>query len=111
MNKEVEEAIEEIEAIENFGTSGIVPRWKPINILVNHAKNSIPKEKIEKKIEEIEKRINYLRTEITKTIKENETVGTETETDINEQYIYNMEIELERLEYEENILKELLEEK
>ncbi len=58
MNKELEEAIKEIEEIKNLGTSGIVPRWKPIDILLKHVKNSVSKEVIEKKIKELKENLN-----------------------------------------------------
>lgn len=54
MNIELEEAIKEIEAIKSLGTSGIVPRWKPIDILLKHAKNSISKKVLKDRIELIE---------------------------------------------------------
>ncbi len=71
----------------------------------------ISKDKVKEKIEETDLKINNLKTEISKTLKENEEAGTETEIDINEQYICNMEIELEKLETTQKVLEELLEDK
>ena len=71
----------------------------------------ISKDKVKEKIEETDLKINKLKTEISKTLKENEEAGTETEIDINEQYICNMEIELEKLEIAQKVLEKLLEDK
>lgn len=54
------------------------------------------KDKIREKIEELDKRIDYLKTELNKFYIEREKLGTETEIDNNEEYIFN-------LEHEENI--------
>lgn len=73
--------------------------------------NSISKDKVKEKMELIDLKINNLKTEINKTLKENEEAGTETEIDINEQYLERLEIELERLEITKRILQELSEDK
>lgn len=73
--------------------------------------NSVSKDKVKERIEETDLKINNLKTEISKTLKENEEAGTETEIDINEQYICNMEIELEKLEIAQKVLEKLLEDK
>ena len=85
-------------------------KFEAIETVLQALDNSIPKEKIKERIKQLEKRINYLRSEITKTIQENEKAGIESEIDINEHYIYNMEIELEELENKVKVLQELLEE-
>lgn len=50
MEKEytLEEALEEIKTIKNLGTSGIVPRWKAIDKVVEVVENSISKDEIRK---------------------------------------------------------------
>lgn len=53
----------------------------------------IPKSKVKEKIEEINKRIDYLDKELAEAYIQREKLGTETELDSNEQYIYNMEQE------------------
>ena len=63
-------------------------------------------DKVKEKLNTVKDRIAYLRKEINKTL--NEEAGTETEIDINEQYIECLEIELERLEITKRILEELL---
>lgn len=73
--------------------------------------NSISKNKVKEKINRIETNISYVKTEISKTLRENEEAGTETEIDINEQYIERLEIELKELEITKRILEELLEDK
>lgn len=80
-----------------------------IKILLQELENSISKDKVKEKIDKIETRINYLKSEISKTLSENAEVGTETEIDLNEEYIYKMEIELEELEHKKKSFKELLE--
>lgn len=82
-----------------------------IETVLQALENSISKDKVKEKIELIDLKINNLKTEINKTLRENEEAGTETEIDINEQYICNMEIELERLENTQKVLQELLEDK
>lgn len=88
MEKEytLEEALEEIEHIKELGTSGIVPRWKAINKVVEEVGHSISKDKAEKVFSNMQNNI----------------CG-------NDEYLGNRQcIELELLE---KIKKELLEDK
>lgn len=80
-----------------------------IETVLQALENSISKDKVKEKLNTVKDRIAYLRKEINKTL--NEEVETETEIDINEQYIECLEIELERLETTKRILEELLKEK
>ena len=92
-------------------TNDLDTESKAIETVLQALDNSISKDKVKEKIGEIDLKINNLKTEINKTLKENEEAGTETEIDINEQYICNMEIELEELETISKVLEELLEDK
>lgn len=89
-------------------TNDLDTESKSIETILQALDNSISKDKVKEKIEETDLKINNLKTEISKTLKENEEAGTETEIDINEQYIECLEIELERLEITKRILEELL---
>ena len=80
-------------------TNDLDTESKSIETILQALDNSISKDKVKEKIEETDLKINNLKTEISKTLKENEEAGTETEIDINEQYIECLEIELERLEF------------
>lgn len=93
-DEENREGINDIEAIETA---------------LQALENSIIKDKVKEKLNTVKNRMDYLRKEINKIL--NEEAGTETELDINEQYICNMEIELEELEITKRILQELLEDK
>lgn len=66
------------------------------------------KQKIKDKIEEIDKRLDFIKIELKKLYIENETIGTETEIDNNEYYIYNLEKEQELRHSQKTILQELL---
>lgn len=66
--------------------------------------------KIKEKIEEKTSRIKYLNNELEKAYKELEEKGTETEIDMLETYIYNMETENTMRHSERKALEELLEE-
>lgn len=92
---------------------GLKPKYmawnKAIETVLEELNNSISKDKTKEKLNTVKDRMAYLRKEITKTL--NEEAGTEIEIDINEQYICNMEIELERLETISKVLEELLEDK
>lgn len=70
----------------------------------------IPKSKVEEKIEELDKRIDFLNTELTKCYIEREKLGTETDIDNNETYIFYMEEEKNFREKQEEVLQELLRE-
>ena len=72
--------------------------------------NSISKDKVKEKIEELDKRIDFLNTELTKCYIEREKLGTETDIDNNETYIFYMEEEKNFREKQEEILQELLRE-
>ena len=74
----------------------------------NYLINSIQKQKIKDKIEEIDKRLDFIKIELKKLYIENETIGTETEIDNNEYYIYNLEKEQELRHSQKTILQELL---
>lgn len=79
--------------------------FTPMTINLNY----ISKQKIKDNIEEINKRIDYIKTELTKLYIENET-STETEIDSNEYYIYNLEKEEELRYSQKTILQQLLKE-
>lgn len=70
--------------------------------------NYIPKSKVKEKIEELDKRIDFLNTELTKCYIEREKLGTETDIDNNETYIFYMEEEKNFREKQKEILQELL---
>lgn len=70
----------------------------------------IPKSKVKEKIEELDKRIDFLNTELTKCYIEREKLGTETDIDNNETYIFYMEEEKNFREKQEEVLQELLRE-
>lgn len=70
----------------------------------------IPKSKVEEKIEIINKRIDYLNTELNKCYIERDKLGTETDIDNNEMYIFYMEQEKSCRYVEKTILEELLQE-
>lgn len=70
--------------------------------------NSISKDKVKEKIEELDKRIDFLNTELTKCYIEREKLGTETDIDNNETYIFYMEEEKNFREKQKEILQELL---
>ena len=72
--------------------------------------NFIPKSKVKEKIEELDKRIDYLDKELTEAYIVREKLGTETDIDTNEQYIYNMEQERSIRHAQKYAYKELLEE-
>lgn len=70
----------------------------------------IPIQKVKDKIEELDKRIDFLNTELTKCYIEREKLGTETDIDNNETYIFYMEEEKNFREKQEEVLQELLRE-
>lgn len=69
----------------------------------------IPKSKVKEKIEELDKRIDFLNTELTKCYIEREKLGTETDIDNNETYIFYMEEEKNFREKQKEALQDLLE--
>ena len=69
----------------------------------------IPKSKVKEKIEELDKRIDFLNTELTKCYIEREKLGTETDIDNNETYIFYMEEEKNFREKQKEVLQDLLE--
>lgn len=54
---ELDKAIEEIKEIKKFNTSGIVPRWEPINVLVSTIEQL--REKLNRDINELPSRTSY----------------------------------------------------
>lgn len=70
--------------------------------------NSISKDKVKEKIEELDKRIDFLNTELTKCYIEREKLGTETDIDNNETYIFYMEEEKNFREKQKEVLQDLL---
>ena len=72
--------------------------------------NYIPVSLVEEKIEELDKRIDFLNTELTKCYIEREKLGSETDIDNNETYIFYMEEEKNFREKQEEVLQELLRE-
>ena len=70
--------------------------------------NVIPVQKVKEKIEELNKRIDFLNTELTKCYIEREKLGTETDIDNNETYIFYMEEEKNFREKQKEVLQELL---
>ena len=78
--------------------------------LNEYKENYIPKSKVKEKIEELDKRIDFLNTELTKCYIEREKLGTETDIDNNEAYIFYMEEEKNFREKQEEVLQELLRE-
>lgn len=71
--------------------------------------DSIPTSLIKEKIEELDKRIDFLNTELTKCYIEREKLGTETDIDNNETYIFYMEEEKNFREKQKEILQDILE--
>lgn len=96
-NKELKEDNEQLDAIKNEA----VRRYNF---------ESIPVSKVKEKIEELDKRIDFLNTELTKCYIEREKLGTETDIDNNETYIFYMEEEKNFREKQEEVLQELLRE-
>ena len=81
-----------------------------LKILNEEIENRISKNEIKEKIEELDRRIDYLDKELNKAYIEREKLGTETEIDMNEQYIYNMEQERSVRHTEKYAYLKLLEE-
>ena len=75
-----------------------------------NANDYIHKDKIKEKIQRLEKRIDYLDKELAEAYIQREKLGTETELDANEQYIYNMEQEQSIRHTEKYAYLKLLEE-
>lgn len=69
----------------------------------------IPVSLVKEKIEELNKRIDYLKIELNKCYIEREKLGTETDIDNNETAIFYMEEEKDYIYKQKDILKELLE--
>ena len=65
------------------------------------------KDKIKAKIEELDRRIDYLDKELVEAYIMREKLGTETQIDTNEQYIYNMEQERSIRHTQKRILQSL----
>lgn len=76
----------------------------------DRVENSIPASVIQNKIDELNRRIDYLNTELNKCYIEREKLGTETDIDNNETYIFYMEEEKNFREKQEEVLQELLRE-
>lgn len=72
--------------------------------------NSIPISVIQNKIDELNRRIDYLNTELNKCYIEREKLGTETDIDNNETAIFCMEQESEYRYEQKQVLEEILEE-
>lgn len=72
-------------------------------------KNVIPVFLVKEKIEELEKRMDYLNTELSKCYIEKEKLGTENDIDNNETYIYYIEQEKDYRYLQKEVLEELLE--
>lgn len=51
----------------------------------------IPKSKVKEKIEELDRKIDFLNSQLTKCYEKREKLGTETEIDYNEELIFNLE--------------------
>ena len=73
-------------------------------------KDFIPTSVIQNKIEELNRRIDYLNTELNKCYIEREKLGTETDIDNNETAIFCMEQEREYRYEQKQVLEEILEE-
>ena len=71
--------------------------------------NYTSNDKIKAKIEELERRIDFLDKELAEAYIMREKLGTETEIDTNEQYIYNMEQERSIRHTQKRVLQSLLE--
>lgn len=71
----------------------------------------IPISVIQNKIDELDRRIDYLNTELNKCYIEREKLGTETDIDNNETVIFCMEQEREYRYEQKQVLQELLEER
>lgn len=80
------------------------------NIEQNQKKYFINKQVVIEKIEELDKRIDFLNTELTNCYIEREKLGTETDIDNNETYIFYMEEEKNFRKKQEEVLQELLRE-
>lgn len=80
------------------------------DLFENSSNYVIKKQKVKEKIEELDKRIDFLNTELTKCYIEREKLGTETDIDNNETYIFYMEEEKNFREKQEEVLQELLRE-
>lgn len=85
---------------------GIMKAGTSITLLTKN--EVIPKSKVKEKLEELDKRIDFLNTELTKCYIEREKLGTETDIDNNETYIFYMEEEKNFREKQKEILQELL---
>lgn len=83
-------------------------------LLINGVKFSfndyIPTSVIQNKIDELNRRIDYLNTELNKCYIEREKLGTETDIDNNETAIFCMEQEREYRYEQKQVLEEILEE-
>ena len=97
--KQLEEKNEELRA-DNY----------ELNNRITDLLENIPVQKVKDKIEELDKRIDFLNTELTKCYIEREKLGTETDIDNNETYIFYMEEEKNFREKQEEVLQELLRE-
>ena len=80
------------------------------DLFENSSNYVIKKQKVKDKIEELDKRIDFLNTELTKCYIEREKLGTETDIDNNETYIFYMEEEKNFREKQKEVLQELLRE-
>lgn len=84
---------------------------KEVMELRTKVQNSIPISVIQNKIDELNRRIDYLNTELSKCYIEREKLGTETDIDNNETAIFCMEQEREYRYEQIQVLQELLEER
>lgn len=117
MNKELEEAIKVlnsyINAIDTFGTIDykcINNLYKPVKTILKALDNSISKEVIEKKIEELKNIKSEKDNELDKVSEEiQKQIGTETDLDSAYQYYDETYDERQELIYQINILQKLLE--
>jgi hypothetical protein len=72
---------------------------------------SISKSKVKEKIEEIDRMIKYLNSELTKCYEKREKLGTETEIDSNELLIFSLENAKDEAYTKKQVLQELMEDK
>ncbi len=94
-NEELEEINNELEAVKD-------------EAIRRYNFETIPIKKVKDEIEELDKRIDFLNTELTKCYIEREKLGTETDIDNNEAYIFYMEEEKNFREKQKEVLQELL---
>lgn len=109
----LEGAIKVYKEFRRFKNDGWIESIDPdyfFNLVDYILANSIPISVIQNKIDELNRRIDYLNTELNKCYIEREKLGTETDIDNNETYIFYMEEEKNFREKQEKVLQELLRE-